>query len=108
MHYKAPDNSLHFLDDDSFAHLLPEGSVAITDEEAEALRPVTVVDPKDAIRAEIEQLERENLLPRVTREFMLLSFATTAAGMGVDPATNVAYVKVKELDERIAALRAQL
>lgn len=39
MHYKAPDNSLHFLDDDAYAHLLPEGSVAITDEEAEALRP---------------------------------------------------------------------
>ena len=39
MHYKAPDNSLHFLDDDTYAHLLPEGSVQITDEEAEALRP---------------------------------------------------------------------
>jgi hypothetical protein len=39
MHYKAPDNSLHFLDDDAYAHLLPEGSVAITDEEAETLRP---------------------------------------------------------------------
>jgi hypothetical protein len=39
MHYKAPDNSLHFLDDDAYAHLLPEGSVQITDEEAEALRP---------------------------------------------------------------------
>ena len=33
-HYKAPDNSHHFLDDDSFAHLLPAGSVAITEEEA--------------------------------------------------------------------------
>jgi hypothetical protein len=40
MHYKAPNNSLHFLDDDSFAHLLPEGSIVITDAEAEALRPV--------------------------------------------------------------------
>lgn len=39
MHYKAPDNSLHFLSDDAYAHLLPEGSVQITDEEAEALRP---------------------------------------------------------------------
>jgi hypothetical protein len=39
MHYKAPDNSIHFLDDDSFVHLLPAGSVQITDEEAEALRP---------------------------------------------------------------------
>ena len=39
MHYKAPDNSLHVLDDASFEHLLPNGSVAITDEEAEAVRP---------------------------------------------------------------------
>ena len=39
-HYKAPDNSIHFLDEDSFAYLLPAGSVAISDAEAEALRPV--------------------------------------------------------------------
>ena len=44
MHYKAPDNSVHFLDDDAFAHLLPAGSVPITDEEAEALRPKPVID----------------------------------------------------------------
>lgn len=39
MHYKAPDNSLHFLDDDSFVHMLPAGSVPISDAEADALRP---------------------------------------------------------------------
>lgn len=38
MHYKAPDNSLHFIEPE-FAHLLPAGSVAITDKEAENLRP---------------------------------------------------------------------
>jgi hypothetical protein len=38
MNYKAPDNSLHFIEPE-FAHLLPAGSVPITDEEAEALRP---------------------------------------------------------------------
>jgi hypothetical protein len=39
MHYKAPDNSLHFLDDARFTYLLPAGSVPITDAQAEALRP---------------------------------------------------------------------
>jgi hypothetical protein len=39
-HYKAPDNSLHFLDDGAFEYLLPPGSVQITDEQAEAMRPV--------------------------------------------------------------------
>jgi hypothetical protein len=38
MHYKTPDNSLHFIEPE-YAHLLPAGSVPITDEEAEALRP---------------------------------------------------------------------
>jgi hypothetical protein len=51
MHYKAPDNSLHYLDDDSFFHLLPAGSVPITDEEAEALRPVPQHDPKAEAQA---------------------------------------------------------
>jgi hypothetical protein len=41
MHYKSPDNSLHFLDSAEFEHLLPAGFVQITDEEAEALRPKT-------------------------------------------------------------------
>ena len=38
-HYKAPDNSLHFIDS-AFEFMLPAGSVQITDAEAEALRPV--------------------------------------------------------------------
>ena len=38
MIYKAPNNSLHFLDDNAFAHLLPAGSVQITDEEAAVIR----------------------------------------------------------------------
>ena len=45
MNYKAPDNSLHFLDNDSFAHLLPAGCVPITPEEAESLRPVPPPPP---------------------------------------------------------------
>lgn len=50
-HYKAPDNSLHYLDDEAFAYLLPAGSVPITDEEAEALRPVPQPDPKAEAQA---------------------------------------------------------
>ena len=38
-HYKAPDNSVHFLDSSDHEYFLPDGSVAITDEEAESLRP---------------------------------------------------------------------
>ena len=37
-YYKAPNNSLHFIDS-AFEFMLPTGSVQITDEEAAALRP---------------------------------------------------------------------
>jgi hypothetical protein len=41
-HYKAPDNSLHFLESAEHESYLPAGSVQITDAEAQALRPVYV------------------------------------------------------------------
>ena len=37
MYYKAPDNSLHVLDSSEFEYLLPEGSVQITDSEAQVI-----------------------------------------------------------------------
>ena len=41
MYYKAPDNSLHSIESVKYEHLLPAGSVQITDAQAEALRPAT-------------------------------------------------------------------
>jgi hypothetical protein len=38
MHYKAPDNTVHFLDSAEHEHLLPSGSVQITDAEAATIR----------------------------------------------------------------------
>lgn len=61
-----------------------------------------------AILSKIAALEAQTLLPRVTREFMLIQFSAVASSQGVDPMTNVAYKKVKELDDQIAALRSQL
>ena len=49
-HYKDNENKLHFIDDESFQHLLPAGSVEITDEEAESLRPKPVITLEDLIR----------------------------------------------------------
>lgn len=37
MYYKAPDNSVHSLDSADYEHLLPSGSVQITDAEAATL-----------------------------------------------------------------------
>lgn len=41
MHFKDTNNRLHWLDSASDVHLLPAGSVQITDAEAEALQPKT-------------------------------------------------------------------
>jgi len=47
--YKDTNNNLHFLDDASFAHLLPTGCVPITAEEAQSIRisQLPVVDPNE-------------------------------------------------------------
>lgn len=37
-HYKDTENKLHFIEGESFAHLLPPGCVRVTDAEAEGLR----------------------------------------------------------------------
>ena len=50
MNYKAPDNSIHFIEPE-FAHLLPAGSTQITDEEAEALRPKPTAPTYKELRA---------------------------------------------------------
>lgn len=38
-HYKDTENKLHWLDNAQYAHLLPAGSVQISDAEADALKP---------------------------------------------------------------------
>lgn len=65
-------------------------------------------DPKAAIRAQIESLEAQQLLPRITREFMLSAAEAQAQAAGVDPMLNVGYAKLKEFDMLISSLREQL
>jgi hypothetical protein len=70
--------------------------------------PADVPNPKIAIQAQIDTLEAQQLLPRITREFMLSAAETQAKAAGVDPMTNVGYAKLKEFDTQIAGLRAQI
>ena len=107
MNYKSPDNSLHFVEPE-FAHLLPDGSVQITDEEAAAIRVANqpVVDPKDAIRAQIKSMEDRENLPRVSREFMLLTMEAQFPANVL--AQNIGYVNLKAFDAQIKTLRDQL
>ena len=54
MNYKDLQNKLHYLNDDSFAHLLPAGCVPITDEEAVILTAPPPLTPEQLLKA-IEQ-----------------------------------------------------
>ena len=62
-YYKDTNNQLHWLDDSAFEHLLPQGCVQITEEEAAAIQeatkpvpaPVTQISPRQ-IRMALTQL----------------------------------------------------
>ena len=51
MNYKDTQNKVHSLDSTAFEYLLPIGSVPITDEEAEALRPKPPTPTYQELRA---------------------------------------------------------
>jgi len=65
-------------------------------------QPADVPDPKLAIQAQITQLEQEQLMPRATREFMLLFVETN------NLTAMPGYAPLKAFDEQIKLLRNQL
>lgn len=69
------------------------------------------------IQGEIDAMEKATLMPRATREFMLVLYAMQAATAGItvaqlldaqNPAYSPAYARLSALDTEIAALRALL
>ncbi len=67
MHYKTPDNELHFIEPE-FAYLLPAGSVPASEEDVQRLQPKP--DPKLPILEKILELECQ-VTPRRIREAIL-------------------------------------
>lgn len=80
----------------------------VTDEEAAAIRIAQQPqpDPVLTITSQIEAMEREQLMPRATREFMLLFMETNFTPELL--AVNPGYQAVKAFDNQIVALRGQL
>jgi len=58
--------------------------------------------------AEIVRLEAASMMPRVVREYLLADLKDKAVKAGLNLMLLPAYVKVKALDDQIAALRAKL
>ena len=74
-------------------------------------------NPADQIRQAIRDIERESLMNRTVREDILKRYTQEAmTTYGVDEATaiagmyagNIAYRRIKDIDNQVAALRAQL
>ena len=107
MNYKAPDNTLHFIAPE-YAYMLPAGSVQITDEEAEALRPVP---PPPTTQDLLNKLDADNTLTqRNLRETVMLMAEAfkLISNNAVDLSTIPGVAKVYEVEAEAAALRAQL
>ncbi len=68
--------------------------------------------PEEQAMQTIIAMEREQLMPRATREFILTLMETQAQEMGVTLETlmtkNALYRRVKQFDDQIAELRAML
>jgi hypothetical protein len=78
-------------------------TVPLTAEELAEIAAAPQPNPKDAIRAQIVSLEREQLMPRATREFMLAFMELNAPAEVL--AVNPGYQAVKAFDNQIKALR---
>lgn len=72
--------------------------------------PSLIQSPKPA--DQIAELERQTMLPRITREFILASVELEASKEGITPeqlyTSNVGYQRLKDLDAQIRVLRAML
>lgn len=90
------------------------GYQEISDLEYEEIlsQPLTSHDIAVLAMASMEALERQYMLPRVTREALLAYAVQIAALNGATEAQlyaeNPAYRRVKDFDSQIALLRAQL
>jgi len=81
------------------------GEVVVIDMSAEEVAALPILppeDPKALIREQIKQLEQAQLMPRATREFMLLYVETN------NLTAMPGYAPLKAFDNQIVALRNQL
>lgn len=86
--------------------------VLMTEAEVDAHIAASQPSQTQIIKYQIEQIERETLMNRAVREFMLANAEMIAASQGYTPEqlyqVNVGYRRVKDIDNQIAALRAQI
>lgn len=77
--------------------------------------PPPVINPNDAINAQIASIETSTMVPRAVREFMMRTEEDYAARNATPANTdevillaNAGYQRTKAVDDKVRALRAQL
>lgn len=112
--YKDTNNKIHVLDSEEHEYLLPQGCVKITQEEADAInnRPLTNAQKIEALKEQLDTMERQAIMPRGAREafIALCKQQGTAAGLSETQlyAANPFYKNLKDNDAIAASLRAQI
>ena len=90
---------------------MQQGDHEATPEEVAAWEASRIEPEKTKAKRQIAEIERETLMNRAVREFMLLSAEAQAAAQGITPAqlyaANPAYKSVKDVETQIVALRAK-
>jgi len=90
---------------------MQQGDREATPEEVSAWEARRIEPEKAKAKRQIAEIERETLMNRAVREFMLLSAEAQAAAQGITPAqlyaANPAYKSVKDVETQIVALRAK-
>lgn len=73
-------------------------------------KPIEMINQmkQEQILNQIDQLEKESMLPRITREFLLQLFADKSSSTGLNLVETKKYQKLQELENQISALRSQL
>ena len=120
MKYKDLHSKVHVIEPE-FAYMLPEGSVHITDAEAEALRPVSPPPTAlDQIRAIENKPDVADAFVRATRQLLLSTWfqrikAKPAAASMTDEqieaycrANDPTYKTLAETEDAIKPLRSKL
>lgn len=106
-YFKDTNNNLHFLDDDSFDYLLPEGCIKLTDSEAEAL-----INPQptiEQIRAEMRPLNRVQFKTVMLKHNLWNQALTLAESVGVEAQVKLSDGQVFErLDDTLNMMAGKL
>lgn len=89
-----------------------QGDREATPEEVAAWEASRIEPEKSKAKRQIAEIERETLMNRAVREFMILSAEAQAAAQGITPTklydANPAYKSVKDVDTQVTALRWKL